>query len=77
MKQKMSIAGILLLAALGMQANNYTVKSPDGKLVVNVACERGKASYTEITMASRCWELRRSDWLPITVISQRISPWVS
>ena len=26
MKQKMSIAGILLLAALGMQANNYTVK---------------------------------------------------
>ncbi len=23
MKQKMSIAGILLLAALGMQANNY------------------------------------------------------
>lgn len=46
MKQKMSIAGILLLAALGMQANNYTVKSPDGKLVVNVACEGGKASYT-------------------------------
>ena len=42
----MSIAGILLLAALGMQANNYTVKSPDGKLVVNVACEGGKASYT-------------------------------
>ena len=46
MKQKMSIAGILLLAALGMQANSYTVKSPDGKLVVNVACEGGKASYT-------------------------------
>ena len=46
MKQKMSIAGILLLAALGMQANSYTVKSPDGKLVVNVACEEGKASYT-------------------------------
>lgn len=46
MKQKMCIAGILLLAALGMQANNYTVKSPDGKLVVNVACEGGKASYT-------------------------------
>ncbi|MQN12739.1 hypothetical protein F7D95_07880 [Prevotella copri] len=42
----MSIAGILLLAALGMQANSYTVKSPDGKLVVNVACEGGKASYT-------------------------------
>ena len=37
MKQKMSIAGILLLASLGMPANNYTVKSPDGKLVVIVA----------------------------------------
>ena len=36
----------MLLAALCAQANNYTVKSPDGKLLVNVECEGGKVSYT-------------------------------
>lgn len=46
MKQMIGIAGILLLGALGTQAGNYTVKSPDGKLAVNVSCEGGKASYT-------------------------------
>ena len=46
MKQMIEIAGILLLSALGTQAGNYTVKSPDGKLAVNVSCEGGKASYT-------------------------------
>ena len=46
MKQMIGIAGILLLGALGVQAGNYTVKSPDGKLAVNVSCEGGRASYT-------------------------------
>ena len=46
MKQSFGIAGILLLNALAAQAGNYTVKSPDGKLAVNVSCEGGKASYT-------------------------------
>ena len=46
MKQSFGIAGILLLSALAAQAGNYTVKSPDGKLAVNVSCEGGKASYT-------------------------------
>ena len=46
MKQMIGIAGILLLGALGAQAGNYTVKSPDGKLAVNVSCEGGRASYT-------------------------------
>ena len=46
MKQMIGIAGILLLGALGTQAGNFTVKSPDGKLAVNVSCEGGKASYT-------------------------------
>lgn len=46
MKQMIGIAGILLLSALGTQAGNYTVKSPDGKLAVNVSCEGGRASYT-------------------------------
>ena len=39
MKQKIGIAGIYLLGALTAQAGNYTVKSPDGKLAVNVSCE--------------------------------------
>lgn len=46
MKQKIVITGIYLLGALAAQAGNYTVKSPDGKLAVNVSCEGGKASYT-------------------------------
>ena len=46
MKQMIGIAGIYLLGALAAQAGNYTVKSPDGKLAVNVSCEGGKASYT-------------------------------
>ena len=46
MKQKIGIAGIYLLGALAAQAGNYTVKSPYGKLAVNVSCEGGKASYT-------------------------------
>ena len=46
MEQSFGIAGILLLSALAAQAGNYTVKSPDGKLAVNVSCEGGKASYT-------------------------------
>ena len=42
MKQKIGIAGIYLLGALAAQAGNYTVKSPDGKLAVNVSCEGGR-----------------------------------
>ena len=44
--QKSIFGSILLLCAVCAQANNYTVKSPNGKLVVNVACENGRASYT-------------------------------
>ena len=44
--QKSITTSLLLLAALCAQANNYTVKSPDGKLLVNVECEGGKMSYT-------------------------------
>ena len=46
MMQKSILASILLLGAVCAHANNYTVESPDGKLVVNVSCEGGKASYT-------------------------------
>ena len=46
MKQKSFLSGILLLCALCVQANNYTVTSPDGKLAVNVECKEGKAFYT-------------------------------
>lgn len=34
-----------MVGTLGAQAKDYTVKSPDGRLVVNVRCEDGKASY--------------------------------
>ena len=44
--QKSITTSLLLLAALCAQANNYTVKSPDGKLQVNVECEGGKVFYT-------------------------------
>ena len=44
--QKSILTSLFLLGALCAQANNYTVKSPDGKLVVNVACKDGKLSYT-------------------------------
>ena len=44
--QKSITTSLLLLAAICAQANNYTVKSPDGKLLVNVECEGGKVSYT-------------------------------
>lgn len=48
MKQKNGIAGIYLLGALAAQAGNYTVKSPDGKLAVNVSCEGGKGLLSSI-----------------------------
>ena len=44
--QKSILSSILLLSAVCAQANNYTVTSPNGKLVMNVKCEGGKASYT-------------------------------
>ena len=44
--QKSITTSLLLLAALCAQANNYTVKSPDGKLLFNLECEGGKVSYT-------------------------------
>ena len=44
--QKSILSSILLLGAVCAQANNYTVTSPNGKLVMNVKCEGGKASYT-------------------------------
>ncbi len=44
--QKSILSSILLLGAICAQANNYTVTSPNGKLVMNVKCEGGKASYT-------------------------------
>ena len=43
--QKSILSSILLLGAVCAQANNYTVTSPNGKLVMNVKCEGGKASY--------------------------------
>lgn len=48
MKQKIGITGIYLLGALAAQAGNYTVKSPDGKLAVNVSCEGGKGLLSSI-----------------------------
>ena len=44
--QKSILTSLFLLGAICAQANNYTVKSPDGKLVVNVACHDGQLSYT-------------------------------
>ena len=44
--QKSIIASLLLLGSICAQANNYTMKSPDGKLLVNVECEGGKVFYT-------------------------------
>ena len=44
--QKSILSSILLLGAVCAQANNYTVTSPNGKLVMKVKCEGGKASYT-------------------------------
>lgn len=38
--------GCLLLGAVYANAENHTVKSPDGRLVVNIGCEEGKAFYT-------------------------------
>ena len=43
MKQKFCITGILLLGAVCVQANNYKVTSPDGRLAVKVECVDGKA----------------------------------
>lgn len=43
MKQKFCITGILLLGAVCVQANNYEVTSPDGRLAVKVECVDGKA----------------------------------
>lgn len=37
---------LLLLGAVYANAENHTVKSPDGRLVVNIGCEEGKAFYT-------------------------------
>ena len=73
--QKSITTSLLLLAALCAQANNYTVKSPDGKLQVNVECEGGKVSTQKITRVSRCSLARHSDWWQIMVISHKISPW--
>ena len=42
MKQKKCIADILLLGAVCVQANNYEVTSPDGRLAVKVECVDGK-----------------------------------
>ena len=42
--QKSILSSILLLGAICAQANNYTVTSPNGKLVMNVKCVGGKAS---------------------------------
>ena len=36
----------MLLGAVYANAENHTVKSPDGRLVVNIGCEEGKAFYT-------------------------------
>lgn len=42
MKQKNCIADILLLGAVCVQANNYEVTSPDGRLAVKVERVDGK-----------------------------------
>lgn len=41
-----TMLGCLLLGAVYANAENHTVKSPDGRLVVNIGCEEGKAFYT-------------------------------
>ena len=46
MKQKFCIASILLLGTVCVQANNYEVTSPDGRLAVKVECVDGKAFYS-------------------------------
>lgn len=46
MIQKISLGSLLLLASLSVGANTHTITSPDGKVVVNVNCDNGKASYT-------------------------------
>lgn len=60
MKQKIGITGIYLLGALAAQAGNYTVKSPDGKLAVNVSCEGGKGLLSSIKKGSfeGCYSLK-------------------
>ena len=42
MKQRFCITGILLLGAVCVQANNYEVTSPDGRLAVKVERVDGK-----------------------------------
>lgn len=43
MKQKNCIASILLLGMVCVQANNYEVTLPDGRLAVKVECVDGNA----------------------------------
>ncbi len=64
MKQKMLVSLVFCCcAALGTQANNYTVKSPDGKLAVNVACEGGQGFlYGRLQWEADAQDLRLSDW---------------
>ena len=47
MKQKNCIASILLLGTVCVQANNYEVTSPDGRLAVKVECVDGKTVYNK------------------------------
>lgn len=44
--QKIFLTCLFLLGAFCAQANNYTVKSPNGNLVVAVTCDEGKAYYS-------------------------------
>lgn len=56
MKQKKCIADILLLGAVCVQANNYEVTSPDGRLAVKVECVDGK----QCMINKKGWQISES-----------------
>lgn len=78
MKQKNCIADILLLGAVCVQANNYEVTSPDGRLAVKVECVDGKRCMINKKEGGRYLNLSPSlfyvsirfsaDWLSAEII---------
>ena len=48
MNQKICITSIFLLGFIAVQAGNYTVKSPDGKLSLSLSWEGGKGLLSSI-----------------------------
>ncbi len=52
MNKRNILCAALLLGAVGAQAGDYTVSSPNGKLTVSVSCEGGKPTYA-VTLDGR------------------------